>query len=54
MIAERILNAVNVIRAMHDEVDEQDPTSADLLHAILEGLEKQRWMLAAQLRHISN
>jgi starvation-inducible DNA-binding protein len=52
--AERILTAVNVIRAVHDEVDAQDPTSADLLHAVLEGLEKQRWMLTAQLRHISN
>ncbi len=54
VIAERILYAVNVIRAVHDEVDEQDPTSADLLHAVLEGLEKQRWMLTAQLRHVSN
>ncbi len=54
VIAERILSAVSVIRAVHDEVDEQDPTSADLLHTVLEGLEKQRWMLMAQLRHISN
>jgi starvation-inducible DNA-binding protein len=54
VIAERILDAVNVIRAVHDEVDEQDPTSADLLHAVLEGLEKQRWMLTAQLRLMSN
>ena len=54
VIAERILSAVTVIRAVHDEVDEQDPTSADLLHTVLEGLEKQRWMLTAQLRHISN
>ena len=54
VMAERILNAVNVIRAVHDEVDQQDPTSADLLHGVLKGLEKQRWMLTAQLRHISN
>jgi len=54
VIAERILTAVNVVRAVHDGVDERDPTSADLLHVILQGLEKQRWMLTAQLRHISN
>lgn len=54
VIAERILSAVNVIRVVHDGVDEQDPTSADLLHTVLEGLEKQRWMLTAQLRHVSN
>ncbi|MEU0494677.1 DNA starvation/stationary phase protection protein [Mycobacterium sp. NPDC006124] len=53
VIADRILAVVNVIRAVHDEVDGDDPTSADILHTVLEGLEKQRWMLAAQLRHVS-
>jgi starvation-inducible DNA-binding protein len=53
VIADRILGVVNVIRALHDEVDGQDPTSADILHTILEGLEKQRWMFTAQLRHVS-
>jgi len=54
IIAERIIAVVNIIRAVHDHVDAQDPTSADILHTILETLEKQRWMLAAQLRHIGN
>jgi starvation-inducible DNA-binding protein len=54
VITERIIAVVNVIRAVHDDVDEQDPTSADILHTILESLEKQRWMLASQLRHIAN
>ena len=54
IIAERIIAVVNIIRAVHDDVDAQDPTSADILHTILETLEKQRWMLAAQLRHIGN
>jgi starvation-inducible DNA-binding protein len=54
VIAERIIVVVNIIRAVHDDVDHQDPTSADILHAILESLEKQRWMLASQLRHIAN
>lgn len=54
VIADRILAVVNVIRALHDDVDDQDPTSADILHGILEGLEKQRWMFTAQLRHIAN
>lgn len=52
VVAERILAAVNVVRGVHDQVDAQDPTSADILHGVLEGLEKQRWMLTAQLRHI--
>jgi starvation-inducible DNA-binding protein len=54
VIGERILTVVNVIRGVHDDVDDQDPTSADVLHTILEGLEKQRWMFTAQLRHIAN
>lgn len=53
VVADRILAVVNVVRAVHDEVDDQDPTSADLLHDVLEGLEKQRWMLTAQLRQIN-
>jgi starvation-inducible DNA-binding protein len=53
VISERILAVVNGIRALHDDVDEQDPTSADILHTILEGLEKQRWMFTAQLRTIA-
>jgi starvation-inducible DNA-binding protein len=54
VIAERLVAVVGVIRTVHDAVDAQDPTSADILHSILEALEKQRWMLAAQLRHIAN
>jgi starvation-inducible DNA-binding protein len=54
VIAERIITVVGVIRSVHDDVDSQDPTSADILHAVLETLEKQRWMLASQLRHIAN
>ena len=54
VIAERILAVVNIIRSVHDDVDDQDPTSADILHTILEGLEKQRWMFTAQLRHVTD
>ena len=54
VIAERIVAVVNTIRAVHDDVDDQDPTSADVLHTILEALEKHRWMFASQLRHIAN
>lgn len=54
VIAERLGSVVAVIRRVHDDVDAADPTSADILHSILESLEKQRWMLASQLRHIAN
>jgi len=38
------------MRAVHDDVDEEDPTSADLLHAIILKLEQYSWMVGAENR----
>ena len=40
--------AVGTTRKVHDQVDEEDPTSADLLHTVLEGLEQQAWLIGAE------
>lgn len=37
-------------RRIHDEVDAEDPTTADVLHAILERLEQLAWMIDAENR----
>jgi starvation-inducible DNA-binding protein len=37
-------------RDVHDAVDEEDPTSADVLHQILETLEQFAWMVSAENR----
>ena len=37
-------------RAVHDDVDNEDPTTADLLHSIIHDLEKQAWMVSAENR----
>jgi starvation-inducible DNA-binding protein len=37
-------------RRIHDDVDTEDPTSADILHAILERLEQLAWMIDAENR----
>lgn len=37
-------------RRIHDDVDAEDPTTADLLHTILESLEKLAWMVDAENR----
>ena len=39
-----------VLRDVHDDVDEEDPTSADLLHAIIQRLEQFAWMVSAENR----
>jgi starvation-inducible DNA-binding protein len=36
------------LRRVHDSVDAEDPTSADLLHGITEGLQTQAWMVGAE------
>ena len=36
------------MRKVHDEVDEEDPTTADLLHTFIEKLEQFAWMLSAE------
>ncbi|MFC0674379.1 Dps family protein [Brachybacterium hainanense] len=41
---------VATMRAVHDEVDEADPTSADILHGIIEKLEQQAWFISAETR----
>lgn len=41
---------MGTVRDVHDAVDEEDPTSADLLHEVLEQLEQLAWMVSAENR----
>ncbi|MGF3054671.1 Dps family protein [Microbacterium sp. YY-03] len=50
LVTERLDKTVATIRDVHDEVDEEDPTSADVLHAIIEKLEQFSWMVSAENR----
>ncbi|WP_461174013.1 DNA starvation/stationary phase protection protein [Arthrobacter sp. Z1-9] len=40
--------AVGTMRKVHDEVDEEDPTSADLLHEFIAKFEQFAWMVSAE------
>jgi starvation-inducible DNA-binding protein len=40
--------AVGTMRKVHDEVDEEDPTTADLLHAFIAKFEQYAWMVNAE------
>ncbi|GAA3607112.1 DNA starvation/stationary phase protection protein [Kineosporia mesophila] len=42
--------AATTVRAVHDDVDKEDPTTADLLHAVLHDLEKQAWLIRSENR----
>src|ERR1700686_1661666 len=48
IIADRIYATVDTARTIHDEVDALDPSTADLLHAIITDLEKHAWMLKSE------
>ncbi len=50
LITIRLENTVSTIRGVHDDVEEEDPTSADILHAIIEKLEQYAWMVSAENR----
>ena len=50
LITERLDATVANMRAVHDEIDEEDPTSADILHVVIEKLEQYAWMISAETR----
>ena len=47
-VVERIAQTVEVVRDVHDAVDAEDPTTADVLHEIIADLEKQAWFLSSE------
>lgn len=50
LVTARLEATVATLRGVHDDVDEEDPTSADLLHAVIERLEQFAWMVSAENR----
>jgi starvation-inducible DNA-binding protein len=50
LVTVRLETVVRTTRGVHDAVDEEDPTSADLLHQIIAGLEQFAWMVSAENR----
>ncbi len=50
LMTERLDAVTGTCREVHDDVDEADPTSADILHAVLERLEQLSWMVSAENR----
>jgi starvation-inducible DNA-binding protein len=50
LITARLDATVGTCRRVHDAVDDEDPTSADLLHAIIAKLEQFSWMIGAEHR----
>jgi starvation-inducible DNA-binding protein len=49
-ITTRIYATVETLRSVHDAVDADDPTTADILHAQIDGLEKLAWLIKSENR----
>ncbi|AXI76208.1 Dps family protein [Peterkaempfera bronchialis] len=52
LITARLRATVDTVRTHHDQVDSEDPSTADLLHAIIDSLEKYAWMVSAENRTV--
>jgi len=48
----RVYAAVDTIRTVHDAVDAEDPSTADILHQLIDGLEKLAWLIKSENRKV--
>jgi starvation-inducible DNA-binding protein len=52
LISGRIHATVDTIRTVHDAVDAEDPSTADILHQLIDGLEKLAWLIKSENRKV--
>lgn len=50
LVSERLQAVADTARRVHDAVDDADPTTADILHVVIEKLEQQAWMVWAETK----
>jgi starvation-inducible DNA-binding protein len=48
LVTTRLRATADTLRTHHDRIDAEDPSTADLLHAIIDSLEKYAWMVSAE------
>ncbi|HEU4807753.1 MAG TPA: DNA starvation/stationary phase protection protein [Homoserinimonas sp.] len=48
LMVERLAAVAETCRRVHDPVDEADPTTADILHVVIEKIERFAWMVGAE------
>ncbi|BBY15640.1 Dps family protein [Mycolicibacterium litorale] len=52
LITVRIAATVDTMRTVHDAVDAEDPSTADILHQLIDGLEKLAWLIKSENRKV--
>ncbi|MEC5182345.1 Dps family protein [Arthrobacter sp. CG_A4] len=48
LVVDLLEGTVKTMRDVHDQVDEEDPTTADILHGFIKKLEQYAWMVNAE------
>lgn len=43
---------VDTMRTVHDAVDAEDPSTADILHQLIDGLEKLAWLIKSENKKV--
>ncbi|MER6981119.1 Dps family protein [Streptomyces carpinensis] len=52
LVTARLRVTADTLRTHHDRVDSEDPATADLLHTVIDSLEKYAWMVSAENRTV--
>ncbi|KWX25170.1 ferritin [Mycolicibacterium wolinskyi] len=52
LVATRVYATIDTMRRVHDDVDAEDPSTADILHQLIDGLEKLAWLVKSENRKI--
>src|ERR1700730_1882246 len=52
LITGRTYAAIDTMRTVHDSVDAEDPSTADILHQLIDGLEKLAWLIKSENRKV--
>lgn len=52
LITARVYATVETMRTVHDAVDAADASTADILHQLIDGLEKLAWMIKSENRKV--
>ena len=52
LVTTRVYATVDTMRDVHDGVDAEDPTTADILHQLIDGLEKLAWLIKSENRKV--
>lgn len=52
LITNRVQATVDTMRTVHDAVDAEDPSTADILHQLIDGLEKLAWLIKSENRKV--